>query len=59
MKIKNVKFSYVESKYKLGPYVEFLAELEVPSTDYSCIVSVIEESHPEYEQVEIMSFYKG
>ncbi len=59
MKIKNVKFSYVESKYKLGPYVEFLAELEVPSTDYSYIVSVIEGTHPEYEQVEIMSFNKG
>ncbi len=58
MIIKNVKFSYVESKYKLGPYVEFLAELEVPSTDYGCIVSVIEKSHPEYEQVEIMSFNK-
>ncbi len=56
MIIKNVKFSYVDSKYKFGPYFEFLAELEVPSTDYDCIVSVIQEAHPEYEQVELMSF---
>ncbi len=59
MIIKNVKFSYVDRKYKLGPYIEFLEELEVPSTDYDCIVSVIEEAHPEYEQVELMSFRRG
>ncbi len=56
MIIKNVKFSYVDSKYKLGPYVEFFAELEVPSADYECIVGIIRKAHPEYEQVKLMSY---
>ncbi len=56
MIIKNVKFSYVNMKHRIGPYVEFYAELEVPSTDYDSIVSVIKEAHPEYGQVKIIRF---
>ena len=55
MIIKDVKFSFVDREYKLGPYVEFFAELEVPSLDYDSIVNVIQEAHPEYEQVRLLS----
>ena len=58
MKIKNVKFSYCERKYGLGPYIDFIGELEVPSTEYDNIVRVIQDEHPEYEQVKVMSFIK-
>jgi len=56
MIIKNVKYSFVDRKYKLGPYVDFFAELEVPSLDYDNIVKVIQDAYPEYEQVELMSY---
>ena len=39
MKIKNVKFSYCDRKFGLGPYLEWFAELEVPSSDYDSIVT--------------------
>ena len=56
MIIMNVKYSYIVRKYKLGPYVDFFSELEVPSTDYDCIVSVIQKAHPEYEHIKLMNF---
>lgn len=56
MTIKNVKFSYIDRKYKLGPYVEFVAKLKVPSYDYDCIVNVIQEAHPECEQIRLLSY---
>jgi hypothetical protein len=58
MIIKEVKFSYVDKKFKLGPYVDFCGELEAPSTEYEDIVSTIHKLHPEYEQVKVMSFTK-
>ena len=51
MVIYNVKYSYVDRKYKLGPYIDFYAELKVPSIDYDSIVSVIQKKNPEYEDV--------
>ena len=54
MKIKNVKFSYCDRKFGLGPYLEWFAELEVPSSDYDSIVNVIQLKHPEYKDVRIM-----
>ncbi len=59
MVIYNVKYSYVDRKYKLGPYIDFYAELKVPSIDYDSIVSVIQKKNPEYEDVKLMSFDKG
>ena len=58
MKIKNVKFSYYDRKFGLGPYLEWFAELEVPSLDYDRIVNVIQLMHPEYKDVKLMSFSK-
>jgi hypothetical protein len=58
MIIKDVKFSYVDRKYKLGPYIDFISELEVPSTEYYEIVKTIQKQHPDYEQVKVMSFTK-
>ena len=55
MIIKEVKFSFVYSEYKIGPYVDFIAELEVPSLDYDSIVNVIQKIYPEYEQIKLLS----
>lgn len=52
MRIKDVKFSYLDRKYGL------VAELDVASPDYDSIVSAIQDRHPEYEQVKVMSFRK-
>ena len=59
MIIKEVKFSYIESRYGMGPYVEFFSELEVPSLEYDDIVKAIEDSNPNYVDVRLMSFRKG
>lgn len=58
MIIKDVKYSYVDRKYKLGPYIDFIGELDVPSTEYYEIVRTIQQQHPDYEQVKVMSFTK-
>lgn len=59
MIIKNVKFSYKDNKYKLGPYIDFLEVLNVSSTDYDDIVRGIQKKHPEYENIKVMSFIKS
>ena len=56
--IKNIKFSYLDKKYKFGPYIEFISELEVPSLKYEDIVTAIHMAHPEFEDVKVMSFSK-
>ena len=58
MIIKEVKFSYIESRYGMGPYVEFFSELEVPSLEYDDIVRVIEDNNPDYKNVKVMSYSK-
>jgi hypothetical protein len=54
--IKEVKLSYTDKTYKLGPFVDFIAELEVPSYDYEAIVHKVKESYPDFENIKIMSF---
>jgi hypothetical protein len=56
MIIKNVRFSYIVSMYHLGPYIDFIPELEVSSLDYDNIVNAILKAHPEYEQIKIMCY---
>ena len=56
MKIKNVKFSYCERKYGLGPYIDFIAELEVPASDYDTIVAEIQNLYPDFDGIKIMHF---
>ncbi len=58
MIIKNVKFSYAVKKYHVGPYIDFIPELEIPSLDYDSIVNAIQEVRPRYEQIELMSYSK-
>ena len=55
-RIKEVRFSYFDKTYNLGPYMEFIAEMEVPSTDFEMIVHKIEEMYPGYDNINIMSF---
>ena len=45
-KIKNVKFTYIDKKYQIGPIVDFCLELEVKQADYDCIVSAIQQLYP-------------
>lgn len=56
--IKNIKFSYFDKKYKLGPYIDFIAEMEVPTLEYEDIVETLKKRHPDYEDVKVMSFSK-
>jgi hypothetical protein len=56
MIIKNVKFSYAIKKYHVGPYIDFMAELEVPSLEYDSIVNAIQEARPRYEQIQLMCY---
>ena len=56
MKIRNVKYTYLDGKYKLGPYMDFYAELEVVDAGYDSVVRSICQLHPEYEEVRVMSF---
>ena len=56
MIIKNVKFSYFNTKNQMGPYIDFIAELEVPSLDDDRIVNIIQNCHPEYEKVRVIRF---
>jgi hypothetical protein len=42
--------------YHLGPYIDFVPELEVSSLDYDNIVNAIQKAHPEYEQIKIMCY---
>ena len=59
MIIKDVKFSYNESKYGLGPYIEFFSELEVPSLEYGDIVKAIKNSNPDYKDIKVMSYIEN
>lgn len=59
MIIKNVKFTYIDNKYKSGPYLDFLDFLEVPSAGYDDIVKEILKSNPEYNNIKVMSFIKS
>jgi len=54
--LKNIKFSYIDKKYNMGPYVEFISKLEVPEVSYDAAVDAIEKLHPEYKNVEIMQY---
>ena len=57
-KIKNIKFSYFDKKYGLGPYIDFIGEMEVPSLEYEDVVSTLQKEHPEYKDIYLMSFSK-
>lgn len=55
-KIKNVKFTYIDKKYQIGPIVDFCPELEVKQADYDCIVSAIQLQNPNYMEIKLQSF---
>ena len=56
MTIKNVKYSYAVKKYHVGPYIDFIPELEVSSLDYDVIVNAIQDARPKYELIRVMSY---
>ena len=56
MIIKEIKFSYVDRKYKTGPFIDFFGELEVPNLEYDVIIKVIQQKRPEYGDINVMSF---
>jgi hypothetical protein len=56
MIIKEIKFSYVDRKYKTGPFIDFFVELEVPTLEYDAIIKVIQQKRPEYDDINVMSF---
>ena len=58
MIIKDVVYFYYDGKTGLGPYVDFLGEVQVPSSDYDSIVSTIAKEKPEIEKIKVISFKK-
>ena len=56
MIIKEIKFSYVDRKYKTGPFIDFFGELEVPNLENDVIIKVIQQKRPEYGDINVMSF---
>ena len=56
MIIKEIKFTYVDKKYKTGPFIDFFAELEVPNLEYDVIIKVIQQKRLEYGDINVMSF---
>ena len=56
MTVKDIKYSYLDSKYQLGPFVEFEAELEVPSFEYDDVVEVLKKKFPKLSGIKVMSF---
>ena len=60
MKVKNVKYSFNDSMYPdLGPFVDFEAELEVPSFEYDDVVEVLKKKFPNLEDIKVMSFKRS
>ena len=54
MKIKNVKFSYVDGKYGIGPYVEWCAQLTV--VNYNQVIMALQKKYPEFKDIKVLSF---
>ena len=59
MTVKDIKYSYLDSKYQLGRFVEFEAELEVPSFDYDDIVDALKKKYPKFCDIKVMSFKRN
>ena len=58
MMIYNVKFSFMDRRFHSGPYIDFLPELDVKSTEYDQIVVAIQKSKKDAVCVKLMSFSK-
>ena len=58
MKVKNAKYTYCDKAYHLGPFIDFLAELEVENTGYDSIVTAIKNEYLDCEDVQLMTFSK-
>ena len=56
MKIKNVKFSYVDGKYGIGPYVEWCAQLTVVNTNYNQVIMALQKKYQEFKDIKVLSF---
>ena len=56
MKILNIKFSYVDSRFPLGSYLGSCEELEIKSDEYDEIVEALKNSNPDYDEIKLMSY---
>ena len=56
MIIQEIKFTYVDKKYNTEPFIDFFAELEVPTLEYDAIIKVIQQKRLEYGDINVMSF---
>ena len=58
MVIRKIKFSYVDSKTKIGPYIDFITQLTVADTNYDTIVAAITKMRKDIEIVQLISISK-
>ena len=56
MTAKDIKYSFYDSKYQMGPFVDFEAELEVPSFEYDDVVEALKKKYPKLSDIKVMSF---
>ena len=58
MVIRKIKFSYVDRKTKIGPYIDFITQLTVADTNYDTIVAAITKMRKDIEIVQLISISK-
>lgn len=58
MVIRKIKFSYVDRKTKMGPYIDFITQLTVADTNYDTIVAAITKMRKDIEIVQLISISK-
>lgn len=56
MKISNINYSYVDTRFPLGTYLGTCEELEIKSDEYDVIVDALKKGNPDYEDIKIMSY---
>ena len=58
MVIRKIKFSYVDRKTIIGPYIDFITQLTVADTNYDTIVAAITKMRKDIEIVQLISISK-
>lgn len=56
MIIKDIKYTFVDSQFGLGPYIDFVPELEVESYSYDHIVNAIQALRPDCTDIQLLSY---
>ena len=56
IEIKNIRFSYFDKTYGVGPCIEIIGTAIVKDLAYSTIVECIQQLYPQSSDIKIISF---